>query len=101
MPVSRRPTMRYTSALLAAALALPSAVLAGQVPVVNGIIGDVPNGATKASKVKQALVREDATNVSSAISSQPTAGALRVVENSGVCGAFILLPISLALASRR
>ncbi|KZV62252.1 serine carboxypeptidase [Peniophora sp. CONT] len=73
------------SALLTVVLALPSAVLAGQVPVINGIIGDVPDGATKTAKFKEAVVKQKASTLSSAISSKPTAGALRVVENSGVC----------------
>jgi hypothetical protein len=47
---------------------------AGQVPIRNGVIGGVAT--TKAPTVKSETVQSFAT----------TSGALRVVENSGVCG---------------
>lgn len=89
--------MRY-GIVASALLALPSAVLAGQVPVINGIIGDVPKGATKTAKVKEAFVK--ASSASSAISSKPTAGSLRVVENSGVCGELCLRPDRASVSAR-
>ncbi|OCH87134.1 serine carboxypeptidase [Obba rivulosa] len=50
--------------------------LAGQIPVVNGVLGGVPSPVSSApAKVKAAAVA----------SSTPTPGKLRVVENSGVC----------------
>ncbi|CAL1708590.1 unnamed protein product [Somion occarium] len=58
--------------LLAALPALP--VLAGQVPVVDGIIGGVPQNITE-------TLHEEAT----AIPAATTPGKLRVTENSGVC----------------
>lgn len=52
-----------------------STVLGSQVPVVDGIIGGVPTGPV--DKVKLAT-RPGISTV--------TPGALRIVENSGVCG---------------
>ncbi|EGN97785.1 hypothetical protein SERLA73DRAFT_182531 [Serpula lacrymans var. lacrymans S7.3] len=57
-----------------------SGAFASQIPVVNGVPGGVNSAATMASS----LYRE-ATGTTGAISSTPTAGTLRVTENSGIC----------------
>ncbi|KAG7088981.1 hypothetical protein E1B28_012927 [Marasmius oreades] len=57
-------------------LALPLSVLGQQIPVVDGVIGGVPSDASIASaEAEPRPLRVAAT----------TPGALRVVENSGVC----------------
>ncbi|KAI0751671.1 alpha/beta-hydrolase [Daedaleopsis nitida] len=65
------------SALTSLLVILPvSTVLGGQVPVVNGVIGGVPDALPEtASNFKVADIKPAAT----------TPGKLRVVENSGVC----------------
>ncbi|KAI0359086.1 serine carboxypeptidase [Trametes cingulata] len=54
--------------------------LAGQVPVHNGVIGGVPDPATRAQLKNPVLAATDGTP---AVKTTP--GKLRVVENSGVC----------------
>ncbi|KZP12484.1 serine carboxypeptidase [Athelia psychrophila] len=51
-----------------------SGALAGQVPTVNGVVGGVPKATVQSLAVKP-----------STATSNVTAGALRVTENSGVC----------------
>ncbi|EMD34742.1 hypothetical protein CERSUDRAFT_86172 [Gelatoporia subvermispora B] len=66
------------SAVAALLAALPVApALAGQFPVVNGVIGGVRSLSDAPTKVD--------AKVAPAASSTPTPGKLRVVENSGVC----------------
>jgi hypothetical protein len=60
--------------------ALPLAVLGGQFPAFNGVIGGPPINVTIDKKVPETL-----TNVPA-----PKPCALRYVENSGVCGMFPL-----------
>ncbi|KAF8148216.1 serine carboxypeptidase [Crassisporium funariophilum] len=62
-------------AILLAFLAFPAA-LAGQIPVVDGIIGGVPD---TADFVDNAATRQPST------ASSTTPGKLRVIENSGIC----------------
>ncbi|KAI0310168.1 serine carboxypeptidase [Amylostereum chailletii] len=67
--------------LLAVALALPAlSVRASQVPIVDGVLGGVPAsspGFSAETKSQRKSAVADATD--------PTPGALRVTENSGVC----------------
>ncbi|KAF8646648.1 hypothetical protein AX16_007146 [Volvariella volvacea WC 439] len=56
-----------------ALLALPAAVLGGQIPVVDGVIGGVPT-------TNEPTLQQDGPTIAA-----PTPGALRVTENSGVC----------------
>jgi hypothetical protein len=61
-------------------LALPLGTLAGQVPVVDGVLGGVREGTIPGTR-----------KILSKLADQPhalatTPGKLRVVENSGVCG---------------
>jgi hypothetical protein len=68
----------YLSAFLAALAVLPlQGVLAGQFPVVNGVLGGVPTTVAKTFKPSDILHLSTAAT---------TPGKLRVVENSGVCG---------------
>ncbi|KAI0651568.1 alpha/beta-hydrolase [Trametes meyenii] len=67
-------------ALLTGLLPAVTRVLAGQVPVFDGVIGGRPDPATRA-QLKAAVL--SATDDAAAIQSTP--GKLRVVENSGVC----------------
>ena len=60
--------------------ALPLAVLCGEFPVYNGIIGGAATNATVNQKVSKAPPEGVVAQ----------AGALRYVENSGVCGRFPL-----------
>ena len=67
-------------ALLVGLLPALSQVLAGQVPVHNGVIGGVPEASTRVlSKTGVFSTIGDGAAV------QTTPGKLRVVENSGVC----------------
>ena len=66
------------SAALAAALAFPATGFAKQIPVVDGVIGGV--GTTSAPEAE--TLTADASTAADAI----TPGALRVTENSGICG---------------
>jgi hypothetical protein len=65
--------------------ALPTLISGGgQIPVVNGTIGGVPqssSGGRKALDLAEAVSGDDST--------PRTPGKLRVVENSGVCGRVI------------
>jgi hypothetical protein len=63
---------------LLGACSISSAIAAGQIPIVDGIIGGVPADASK-------HVAQDST-----ITTQAVAGTLRVTENSGVCGMFTI-----------
>lgn len=56
-----------------------SPAFAGQVPIVDGIIGGVRSANSTSEKTVEALV-------SDVQASTPTPGALRVTENSGICG---------------
>lgn len=71
--------------LASAAVALASLVLptwaAGQIPVVDGVLGGVDVNAKYSNITKLA---------SAAKASAATPGKLRYVENSGVCGAHVL-----------
>jgi hypothetical protein len=75
--------------LAAALLALtPLAALAGQIPVVDGVIGGVP--ATGPSPDPRPATRPS--------TAAAAAGSLRVTENSGVCGEFIRLDGDICLS---
>ncbi len=66
-------------ALLGLFLAIPQ-VLAGQVPVHDGMIGTVPDASTRVTSKPNVLAASgNGTTV------QTTPGKLRVTENSGVC----------------
>lgn len=58
-------------------LSLARIVSAGQVPVVNGVVGGVPTATV------QDIVPAATTT---GILGTPTPGKLRYVENSGICG---------------
>jgi len=64
------------SSLAVLVAALPLAVLGGQFPVYNGVIGGAPTNVTVNKKVSE-------TPTEGVVAQ---AGALRYVENSGVCG---------------
>ncbi|CDO70247.1 hypothetical protein BN946_scf184942.g47 [Trametes cinnabarina] len=66
--------------LLLGILPAVSRVLAGQVPVYNGVVGGIPDSITRA-QLKSSVFA--ATNGGATIQTRP--GKLRVVENSGVC----------------
>ncbi|KAF8184211.1 serine carboxypeptidase [Pholiota molesta] len=67
----------YLSAFLSALTVIPlQGVLAGQFPVVNGVLGGVPTTVPKTFKTSEILHLSTAAT---------TPGKLRVVENSGVC----------------
>jgi len=67
--------MFWSTPSIAAVLCLPH-VLAAQIPRINGIIGGVPAlNSTTTSPILAAIVSDSAS-----------AGQLRIVENSGVCG---------------
>ena len=73
------------SSVLVTILALPALISGGQIPAVDGIIGGVPSPGVHNFK-------NLAGAVSGNVSTPPTPGKLRVVENSGVCGeSFCLL----------
>jgi len=71
--------MLVSSALLAILAAVPiiGAHGRGQIPIVGGVPGGVPSAASAASE-----------KLEYPTSAVVTAGGLRVVENSGVCGTF-------------
>lgn len=65
-------------------LVLPTLICAGgQIPVIDNVIGGVPVGPHSASEVNT-------------LKEIVTPGKLRVVENSGVCGRCIGLPVPLS-----
>ncbi|KAF9045221.1 alpha/beta-hydrolase [Panaeolus papilionaceus] len=66
--------MLLSSLLVCAALTISSA-FAGQVPIVDGVLGGVPTGASVSRETTRKPITIAAT----------TPGALRVTENSGVC----------------
>jgi len=70
---------------LVAMFALPALVSGGQIPAVRGTIGGVHRRG--GAHDFENLARADA--VSGDVSTPPTPGKLRVVENSGVCGRVI------------
>lgn len=63
--------------LAATLLALIQTVFSHRVPVIDGIMGGVPALASRTAKFKAAV---------STTPTDPVAGSLRVVENSGICG---------------
>ena len=67
------------SSLTVLVAALPLAVLGGQFPAYNGVIGGAPTNVT---------VNQKAETPTGGVVAQ--AGALRYVENSGVCGETLL-----------
>jgi hypothetical protein len=69
---------------LVLAFALPALIVGGKNSPINAIKGGV--GSPDAGTVKKPR-----GSVNDAISSTPTPGNLRVVENSGVCGRSILI----------
>lgn len=75
----RAPAWAPLVAILAAAAAQ---VLAGQVPVYDGVIGGKADPSTRAQLHGAVLAATDG-NSTSAVNTTP--GKLRVVENSGVC----------------
>jgi hypothetical protein len=76
--------MLLRSALVVISL-LPALISGGQVPVVNQVLGGVPHTSENTIKVpKGASALADVK-----AQRPPTPGKLRVVENSGVCGAVI------------
>ena len=70
---------------LVAIFALPTLISGGQIPVVDGVIGGVPSPSAHDFK-------DLAGSVSGNVSTPPTPGKLRVVENSGVCGRSFCFP---------
>ncbi|OJT04772.1 hypothetical protein TRAPUB_4566 [Trametes pubescens] len=74
----RVPTWAPLVAILAAAAAQ---VLAGQVPVYDGVIGGKADPSTRAQLHGAVLAATDGSSTTVNI----TPGKLRVVENSGVC----------------
>ncbi|KAI8995399.1 serine carboxypeptidase [Trametes punicea] len=74
--------LRRTSGWAVFAGILPAVlqVLAGQIPVYDGVIGGRPSPVTRA-KLKNSILA--ATNGSAPV--QTTPGKLRVIENSGIC----------------
>jgi hypothetical protein len=66
----------FLGAVLGACYVASVAAKGAQIPVVDGVIGGVPVKST----AKDAQVEEDVTTQAT------TPGALRVTENSGVCG---------------
>jgi len=78
------------SSLTALIAALPLAVLGGEFPVHNGVIGGAPRNVNVSQKVPDTPV-------------DAKAGALRYVENSGVCGETSLpkLPPACMLTTRQ
>ena len=82
--------MILCSALVAISL-LPALISGGQVPAVDQVIGGVPRPGENAIKTaKRAPALTDVKAKSERFSTNPIPGELRVVENSGVCGAVIL-----------
>ncbi|RPD81699.1 serine carboxypeptidase [Lentinus tigrinus ALCF2SS1-7] len=73
------PASATWHALLGLLLAVPQ-VLAGQVPVYDGMIGTVPNASTRATSKPSVLAASG-----NGTTAQTTPGKLRVIENSGVC----------------
>ena len=71
---------------LVAMFALPTLISGGQIPVVNGTIGGVPNRGSRDGLD----FKDPAEAVPGNASTLRTPGKLRVVENSGVCGGVIL-----------
>ena len=70
--------------VLVAISALPALISGNQIPVTNGVIGGVPSESSNTRNLKtpkRALSNDIPAT---------TPGKLRVVENSGVCGAIIL-----------
>ena len=83
--------MILCSALVAISL-LPALISGGQVPAVNQVIGGVSRSSENAIKAaKRAPALADVQARSERLSTFPTPGKLRVVEDSGVCGAVICL----------
>ena len=75
------------SALVAISL-LPALISGSRVPAVNQVIGGVPRPGENA--IKAAKRAPELADVKAQSERPPTPGKLRVVENSGVCGAVIL-----------
>ena len=75
--------MLFSSALLAILAAVPimGTHARGQIPAVGGVHGAVPSAASSPAAFER---------LKSPTSAAVTSGGLRVVENSGVCGAFSL-----------
>jgi hypothetical protein len=71
--------------LLGLAPLLPVALAGSQFPVVDGVVGGVPQAGT--SKATSFAAYKPATGTNGTISAAITPGKLRYVENSGVCGA--------------
>lgn len=70
--------MLFYSAFSSALAFFPIArAVGGQIPVIDGVIGGVPN---------TTLVSPHFASASTTIPGTTTPGKLRVVENSGVCG---------------
>ena len=60
----------------------PALISGNQIPIVNGVIGGVSSSDSRTFKTTKRAFSNDAP--------ARTPGKLRVVENSGVCGAVIL-----------
>lgn len=63
--------------------------LAGEVPIIEGVLGDVPRSPSITSTTFTARGAE--------LSNVTTPGKLRVIENSGVCGILLILASQLTL----
>ena len=63
--------------------------LAGEVPIVGGVLGGVPRASSITSTAFTSRLAE--------LSKVTTPGKLRVVENSGVCGILLILASQLTL----
>lgn len=66
----------FSALYLCVAASLCALSHAGQVPVVDGVIGGVPSSTT----------RVEASIPEPQVSGTPVPGKLRFIENSGVCG---------------
>lgn len=78
-PVSVIGTVMIITPFAALLAILPLSAFAGQIPVVDGVLGGVPSSKPN---TKQALKPSTAA---------AAAGYLRVTENSGICGVLIKL----------
>jgi hypothetical protein len=57
---------------------IPALAFAGQIPVIDGVVGGVRSSKETTNKFKSATLNSTAV----------TPGALRYTENSGICGMF-------------
>jgi hypothetical protein len=76
----------FTKATVTLVLLLPfTSVLAGQVPIVNGVPGGIREGTIPGTRKVLSKLADQSHTLAT------TPGKLRIVENSGVCGAPVRL----------